>query len=218
MAKTTTSLYYIICSQLLNYGYNEFISEDGNQLSFFDPSRRVMGAICEYQDLNIRLACQQTIFFGLSFLGVKRLRFEKEFINRFINRNIKFQTYETARNLLVAYALQNSEMITALYSGENFIQSKSESSSTNAQNSESNSKNASLFTDLPQDNVNVNLDENTLNYATNKTISKSNNTGNTSGNTSSTSTAYSIDNMTKLYEFREQMFSDLDKMLFSQIY
>jgi len=218
MAKTTTSLYYIICSQLLNNGYNEFLSEDGNQLSFFDPNRRVMGAICAYQDLNIRLSCQQTIFFGLSFLGIKRLRFEQEFINRFLNRNIKFQTYETARNLLVSYALQNMEMITELYSGENFIQSKSISTSTNAQNSESNSKNASLFTDLPQDNVNINLDENTLNYATNKTISKSNNTGNTSGNTSSTSTAYSIDNMQKLYEFRDKMFSDLDKLLFSQLY
>lgn len=127
MAKTTTSLYYIICSQLLNNGYNEFISEDGNQISFFDPSRRVMGAICNYDNLDIRLACQQTIFFGLSFLGVKRLRFEKEFINRFLNRNIKYQTYETARNLLVQYALQNSETLTAIYSGENFIQSKSES-------------------------------------------------------------------------------------------
>ena len=105
MSKTTTNLYYIIQAELKNNGYNEFLSKNKNQLTFFDPERRILSTILKYEDNEVISACRNTIFYGLSILMKNRSRFEKEFINHFLLRNVKYQTYEVSRLYSFKYLL-----------------------------------------------------------------------------------------------------------------
>lgn len=218
MSKTTTSLYYIICSEAINLGYNEFVSDNHNQLTFFDNNHRIMSQLCQYENERIIKACQNTIFYGLNVLNENRKRFEKEFINHFLQRNIKYQTYENSRNLLVSYCVRNLEMIKSIYDAENFILGKSLTENIGTSTSENESRNNNLFSDLPQNNTNINLNVEGMDYATNTTISKGKSTG--TGNTTSNAMSknYNIDTLEKVYTFKQRIFDELDVLLFSQIF
>lgn len=216
--KITSSLYYIICSELMNSGYNEFITQNRNQLTYYDKNARVISQINMYEKDEIIKACQNTIFYGLSFLNNNRKRFEKEFINHFLNRNIKYQTYEVARLQLVSFVFENLELIESIYNAENLLLGKSQTTSTGKTTSETINKNNSLYADLPQDNINMNVNNDTLDYASNNSINKSKSNGTSDSNNVSNSQSYNIDNLTKLYMFKAQLFNDLDKRLFSQLF
>lgn len=215
--KITSSLYYIICSELINSGYNEFITQNRNQLTYYDKNARVISQINMYEKDEIIKACQNTIFYGLSFLN-NRKRFEKEFINHFLTRNIKYQTYEVARLQLVSFVFENLELIESIYNAENLLLGKSQTASTGKITSETTNKNNSLYADLPQDNINMNVNNDTLDYASNNSINKSKSNGTSDSNNVSNSQSYNIDNLTKLYMFKAQLFNDLDKRLFSQLF
>ena len=216
--KITSSLYYIICSELMNSGYNEFITQNRNQLTYYDKNARVVSQINMYEKDEIIKACQNTIFYGLSFLNNHRKRFEKEFINHFLTRNIKYQTYEVARLQLVSFVFENFELIESIYNAENLLLGKSQTTSTGKITSETTNKNNSLYADLPQDNINMNVNNDTLDYASNNSINKSKSNGTSDSNNVSNSQSYNIDNLTKLYMFKAQLFNDLDKRLFSQLF
>lgn len=218
MSKTTTSLYYIICSESINLGYNEFISDNHNQLTFFDNNRRIMSQLSIYENERIIKACQNTIFYGLDVLSTNRKRFEKEFINHFLQRNIKYQTYENSRNLLVSYCVRNLEIINSIYNAESFILGKTITDNTGTSTSENESRNNNLFADLPQNNTNINLNVEGMDYATNTTISKGKSTGTGNTTSQSTSSTYNIDTIEKVYTFKQRMFDELDVLLFSQIF
>ena len=215
--KITSSLYYIICSELINSGYNEFITQNRNQLTYYDKNARVISQINMYEKDEIIKACQNTIFYGLSFLN-NRKRFEKEFINHFLTRNIKYQTYEVARLQLVSFVFENLEIIESIYNAENLLLGKSQTTSTGKTSSQTINKNNSLYADLPQDNVNMDVNNDTLDYASNNSINKSKSNGTSDSNNVSNSQSYNIDNLTKLYMFKAQLFNDLDKRLFSQLF
>ena len=218
MSKTTTSLYYIICSEAINLGYNEFVSDNHNQLTFFDNNRRIMSQLCQYENERIIKACQNTIFYGLNVLNENRKRFEKEFINHFLQRNIKYQTYENSRNLLVSYCVRNLEMIKSIYDAENFVLGKAISDNIVTSTSENESRNNNLFSDLPQNNTNINLNVEGMDYATNTTISKGKSTGTGNSTSNSMSKNYNIDTLEKVYTFKQRIFDELDVLLFSQIF
>lgn len=218
MSKTTTSLYYIICSEAVNIGYDEFISDNRNQLTFFDNNRRIMSQLCHYENESIIKACQNTIFYGLDVLSDNRKRFEKEFINHFLQRNIKYQTFENSRNLLVSYCVRNLEMLNSIYNAESFILGKTITGNTSTSTNENESRNNNLFSDLPQNNTNINLNVEGMDYATNTTISKGKSTGTGNTTSQSTSSIYNIDTLEKVYTFKQRMFNELDVLLFSQIF
>ena len=218
MSKTTTNLYYIIQAELKNNGYNEFLSKNKNQLTFFDPERRIMSTILKYENDEIVSACRNTIFYGLSILMQNRIRFEKEFINHFLLRNVKYQTYEVSRLYLTAFCLENLEMINAIYEAEKFILLQNENLNTSTSNGQNVSKSASLYTDLPQDNTGIDLNTESMDFATNKNLSKSSNNGQSNSTSNGLSKTYNIDTLTKVYLFKAQLFNDLDKLLFSQIF
>ena len=218
MSKTTTNLYYIIQAELKNNGYNEFLSKNKNQLTFFDPERRILSTILKYEDNEVISACRNTIFYGLSILMKNRSRFEKEFINHFMLRNVKYQTYEVSRLYLTSFCLENLEMINAIYEAEKFILSQSENQNNSVSNGQNVSKSASLYTDLPQDNTGIDLNTESMDFATNKNLSKSSNNGQSNSTSNGLSKTYNIDSLTKVYLFKAQLFNDLDKLLFSQIF
>ena len=229
--KTTTRLYDIIHTNYNNI-YGEFIKD--NQIIYFTPEFQFSRKVVDYDD-EIKTVSRNTIFYGLDFLDeTPRLRFEQEFLTRFLSRTIKFQTYELFNWKLVAYLRGVKEIITDYYININkYLQSYSSSTTndnssaqadTQAQ-SDTISRDNNLAVTLPQDNTDLSLDKENYNYAdsTAHSKSKSSNTNtqrtNSTQNSSQESNAISYDagRLAELQAYHDDLFNDLDKLLFSQI-
>lgn len=218
MSKTTTTLFYIIQSELLNNGYNEYLSQNHNQITVFDNERRIMSSITKYTNPEIISACENTIFYGLDLLTSNRLRFERDFLNTFLNSVIKYQTFEHFRSVLVGYLSTNLEVLTSIYQAELFIQGRTNTSTNGENTSETTGRNNNLFADLPQNNTGIDLNREGMDYATNTTISKSKSDSSGTNHTTTNNLSYNIDNLDKVYQFKKKIFDELDTLLFSQIF
>ena len=122
--KTTTRLYDVIYTTY-NKLYGDFIKD--NQIIYYNPEFQFSHKVVDYDD-EIKTVCRNTIFYGLDFLDdTSRLRFEQEFLSRFLSRTIKFQTYELFNWKLVAYVRGIKDIITDYYINiEKYLHSHSE--------------------------------------------------------------------------------------------
>ena len=229
--KTTTRLYDIIYTSY-NHKYNDFLRN--NQIVYFNPELQFSHKVVDY-DEEIKTVCRNTIFYGLDFLDeTSRLRFEQEFITRFLTRTIKFQTYEPFNWKLVAYVRGVKDIITDYYINiSKYLQGYSSSSASGNSTAQAEtrtqgetlSRDNNLAVTLPQDNTDLSLDKDTYNYADTTAHSKSrasnNNTQQTSNtqNTTQESTSISFDvgRLKELQAYHDDLFNDLDRLLFSQM-
>ena len=217
--KTTTRLYDIIYTTY-NQLYSDFI--DNHQITYFNPELQFSHKVVDYDD-EIKTVCRNTIFYGLDFLDdTSRLRFEQEFLSRFLSRTIKFQTYELFNWKLVAYLRGIKDIITDYYINiEKYLHSQSESSTLAGSNTEdvTISRDNNLAVTLPQDNTDLSLDKDTYDYADTTAHSKSRATNSSTQDTLQESEAisYDVTRLTELQAFHDNLFNDLDRMLFSQI-
>ena len=208
--KTTTRLYDIICAELDRHEFE--IYRSNNQLIFNQAN--LMRKTLEYKDTNFINMLQETLFYGTSNIN-KRERFEREFLQRFINRVIKYQTIDLFSTYLASFVSEYQELINYTYDKYDLlVTGQVETVSNN--NSTSTNKTNSIYSNLPQNQINMNLDIDTLDYADDNTISKSRSTN--SGTDKSTSSAYDIDALNKISALKEQIFKDMDNLLFSQLY
>ena len=217
--KTTTRLYDIIYSNY-NQLYSDFI--DNHQITYFNPEFQFSHKVVDY-DEEIKTVCRSTIFYGLDFLDeTSRLRFEQEFLSRFLSRTIKFQTYELFNWKLVAYVRGIKDIITEYYINiEKYIQGYSSSTATGNSKSqgETLTRDNNLEVTLPQDNTDLSLDKDTYDYADTTAHSKSRTSDASSQNTNQESNAisYDVTRLGELQAFHDNLFNDLDRLLFSQI-
>lgn len=229
--KTTTRLYDVIHSTY-NHLYGDFVR--GNQVIYYNPELQFSHKVVNY-DEEIKTVCRNTIFYGLDFLDdTSRLRFEQEFIARFLSRTIKFQTYELLNWKLTAHVLGVKEIITDYYTNANkYLQGHSSSTTSDKSTAkaetqsqgETLSRDNNLTVTLPQDNTDLSLDKETYDYADSTAHSKSsssntatqqtNNTQNTTQESESVS--YDVERLTELQAYHDTLFNDLDRLLFSQI-
>ena len=218
--KTTTRLYDIIYSNY-NKLYGDFIKD--NQMIYYNPEFQFSHKVVDY-DEEIKTVCRNTVFYGLDFLDeTSRLRFEQEFLSRFLSRTIKFQTYELFNWKLVAYLRGVKDIITDYYTNiGKYIQGYSSSTASANSNSkgETLSRDNNLEVTLPQDNTDLSLDKDTYDYADTTAHSKSKTSDNSTQNTNqeSNSISYDVTRLTELQAFHDELFNELDKMLFSQIF
>ena len=218
--KTTTRLYDIIYSNY-NKLYGDFIKD--NQIIYFNPEFQFSHKVVDYDD-EIKTVCRNTIFYGLDFLDeTPRQRFEQEFLSRFLSRTIKFQTYELFNWKLVAYLRGIKDIITDYYTNiEKYIQGYSSSSTSGNTKSqgETLTRDNNLAVSLPQDNTDLSLDKDTYDYADTTAHSKSKTSDASSQNTNqeSNSISYDVGRLTELQAFHDNLFNELDRMLFSQIF
>ena len=218
--KTTTRLYDVIYTTY-NKLYSDFI--DNHQITYFNPEFQFSHKVVDYDD-EIKTVCRNTIFYGLDFLDeTSRLRFEQEFLSRFLSRTIKFQTYELFNWKLVAYLRGVKDIITDYYTNiGKYIQGYSSSSSSGNTKSqgETLTRDNNLEVTLPQDNTDLSLDKDTYDYADTTAHSKSRTSDNSTQNTTgeNNSISYDVRRLTELQAFHDNLFNDLDKMLFSQIF
>lgn len=208
--KTTSRLYDIIYGELDRHRVE--IYRTNNQLIFNQAN--LMRKTLEYKDPNFIKMLQETFFYGTSTIN-QRERFEREFLQRFINRVIKFQTVDLFSTYLASFVSEYQELINYTYDKyDMLVTGQVETVSNN--NSTSTNKSNSIYSNLPQNQINMNLDIDTLDYADDNTISKSRATNN--GTDRSTSSAYDIESLNKISALKEQIFKDMDNLLFSQLY
>ena len=217
--KTTTRLYDVIYTTY-NQLYSDFI--DNHQITYFNPELQFSHKVVDYDD-EIKTVCRDTIFYGLDFLDeTPRQRFEQEFLTRFLSRTIKFQTYELFNWKLVAYVRGIKDIITDYYINiEKYLHSQSESSTLAGSNTEgvTISRDNNLAVSLPQDNTDLSLDKDTYDYADTTAHSKSKTSDNTTQNSTqeNNSISYDVTRLSELQAFHDNLFNDLDKLLFSQV-
>ena len=218
--KTTTRLYDVIHSTYIKL-YGEFIKD--NQIIYYNPEFQFSHKVVDYDD-EIKTVCRDTIFYGLDFLDeTSRLRFEQEFLSRILSRTIKFQTYELLNWKLVAYLRGVKDIITDYYINiDKYIQAYSSSSTSGNSNSqgETISRDNNLEVTLPQDNTDLSLDKDTYDYADTTAHSKSKTSDNSTQNTNQESNAisYDVTRLGELQAFHDNLFNELDRLLFSQIF
>lgn len=168
----------------------------------------------EYKDTYFINMLRETLFYGTTPIN-KRERFEREFLQRFINRVIKYQTVDLFATYLATFVSEYQELINYCYDKyDMLVLGQVDTVSNN--NSTSTNKSNSIYSNLPQNQINMNLDIDTLDYADDNTITKSR--GTNSGTDKSTSSAYDIDALSKISALKEQIFKDMDNLLFSQLY
>ena len=229
--KTTTRLYDVIYTTYNNI-YGDFLRD--NQIIYFNPELQFSHKVVDY-DEEIKTVCRNTIFYGLDFLDeTSRKRFEQEFLTRFLSRTIKFQTYELFNWKLVAYLRGVKDIITDYYININkYIQGYSQTNDTgnsvlNGQThaqGETQTRDNNLAVTLPQDNTDLSLDKDSYDYAdtTAHSKSKSSNTNTqTTNNTQNTtqqseSISYEVGRLFELQAYHDDLFNDLDRLLFSQM-
>ena len=217
--KTTTRLYDVIYTTY-NKLYSDFI--DSHQITYFNPELQFSHKVVDY-DEEIKTVCRNTIFYGLDFLDdTSRGRFEQEFLARFLSRTIKFQTYELFNWKLVAYLRGIKDIITDYYINiEKYLHNQSETSTLAGSNTEgvTISRDNNLAVTLPQDNTNLSLDKDTYDYADTTAHSKSRTSDTSTQDTLQESEAisYDVGRLTELQAFHDNLFNELDRLLFSQI-
>ena len=208
--KTTSRLYDIIYGELERHRAE--IYRSNNQIIFNQAN--LMRKTLEYKDPHFIKMLEDNLFYGTSTIN-QRQRFEREFLQRFINRVIKFQTVDLFSTYLASFISEYQELINYTYDKYDIlVTGQVETVSNN--NTTSTNKTNSIYSNLPQNQINMNLDIDTLDYADDNTISKSRSTN--SGTDRSTSSAYDIDALNKISALKEQIFKDMDNLLFSQLY
>ena len=217
--KTTTRLYDVIYTTYNNI-YGDFIRD--NQIIYFTPELQFSHKVVDY-DEEIKTVCRNTIFYGLDFLDeTSRLRFEQEFLARFLSRTIKFQTYELFNWKLVAYLRGVKDIVTDYYININkYIQGYSSSTASGNSNSqgETLTRDNNLAVTLPQDETDLSLDKDTYDYADTTAHSKSRASNTTTQDTAqeSETISYEVGRLAELQAYHDDLFNDLDRLLFSQI-
>lgn len=217
--KTTTRLYDVIYTTYNNI-YSDFLRD--NQIVYYNPELQFSHKVLDY-DKEVITVCRNTIFYGLDFLDeTPRLRFEQEFLTRFLSRTIKFQTYELFNWKLVAYLRGVKEIITDYYTNANkYLQGYSLSTASGNSNSqgETLSRDNNLAVTLPQDNTDLSLDKETYDYADTTAHSKSRASNTTTQDTTQTSDTitYDVARLSELQAYHDSLFNDLDRLLFSQM-
>lgn len=217
--KTTTRLYDVIYSTYDRL-YGDFMRD--NKIIYFDDRFQFSHKVVDY-DEEIKTVCRNTIFYGLDFLDeTSRLRFEQEFLTRFLSRTIKFQTYENFNWKLVSYVRGVKDIINDYYINANkYLQgySQSNASGNSKSQGETLSRDNNIAVSLPQDNTDLSLDKETYDYADTTAHSKSRASNNTTQDTTQTSDTinYDVSRLSELQAYHESLFNDLDRLLFSQM-
>lgn len=218
--KTTTRLFDILYTTY-NQLYSDYI--DNHQITYYNPELQFSHKVLQY-DEKVKSVCRNTIFYGLDFLPDKvRDEFEVEFLARFLNRTIKFQTYETFNFRLVSFIHGIKDIVEDYYvNGKKYLNSNVNTygNSTAKSTGTTLTRDNNLAVTLPQDNTDLSLDKEIYDYADTTAHSKSRatNTNESEADDVTRQESFEVGRMRELYTFHNDLYADLDRMLFSQIF
>lgn len=213
MGKTTTTVFEILKSELINTGHNEFYTN--NRIVFYDDDFSFIKKIMKY-DEDIEKIVNRIFFQDEKLLNSKSDKeFKKTFVNKFLNRQISRQTVEDFSSQVLYTFLNNYDYINRVYddiekylTGETVQDTKASDSKVN--------DNRTLMSTLPQSEINLNVNDSELTYGDTNTITKNKNDG--ENNSNSKTNNFNIDNLIKLKGLLEIVFDDFDRNCFLQIF
>lgn len=195
--KTTTTLMDILQGELIRSGKSEFYQK--NHIEWFNDDYSFIQKVLKY-DPDVQTIVDQIFFRGYKFPSEHTdFNFKKSFINRFLNREIAFQTVEVFSARVVSKCINQEVYITECFDKlDDFIndraQSKThsetkttnqtdtnnnnETNGTNDSSSDNQDDNRTLQSDLPSNNINLNVDDTVLDYGNQNNISRNKGTSN----------------------------------------
>lgn len=203
--KSTTRLYDILRTSWQNYqndhkNYNQLIST-----SFFNDNllERMLN-----KDTDLLAFIKATIFLGSKVPD----DFIWTFLDRFLMRSIKFQTFDLFRLQLVSEIKVHEAIINAIYGvlKDSYLVGKEFTDGTGT--SKDTTVGKALSSSLPQQSV----DFDQVDYA--DSLDKNENTGNTYSQQHTETGSYSLKQVNDYSDLADNLFIELDKRLFSQIY
>lgn len=211
--KITTTIEEMIKSELIKKGKNEF--HEKNKLTFFSDEHAFIKKMMFY-DEDVQEIVNR-MFFGNEklLLDESDINFKKQFVNRFLNRQIAFQTVESFSSQVIYTLLSNYEYINVLFDNlDDFVTGKQTGTDESKGNETIDDR--ELRATLPQREVNMNVDDTNLNFADENNISKRK--AEREDNKESESRNYSIDELIKSNNLIHEMFKIFDKQCFLQIW
>lgn len=213
MSKYTVTMHDYLTSEFQNMGYNEFLETDANGANIIKGfGNGFIHNQIDYDDTT-KFIVDSKIFHGFTFTNQDAdVNFKKAFINRFMNREIKFQTIDIFASRLVSLCIENDVFISTYFSSDinKYLNNQSESNGSN--NSTSDSRN--LISTLPQSEINLDIDDDVLTYGDSNNISKNKN----SGSNQSQNKSYNLNNLNEIFKMKDIMLNEFDKKLFMQIW
>lgn len=172
---------------------------------------------------NAKELVQSYLFSGTNFsLSQDEIdSFQRDFINRFLNRSIKQQTFELFKMHLISEVMVRKQVIEVLYGtitrGKYLNEQTQTISNGNSNtNNQSTSEGTTTSTSLPQTMV----DFNSVDYADNLDKNQDTQQTNSESTNSNTSTNVKMTfaNLQSYQDMKTQLFAELDKALFSQVF
>ncbi len=168
-----------------------------------------------YTDM-INDLCNHAFFSGYILSDEKADRFfKKMFVNRFLVREIGFQTVDIFRTRLIGLLLQYEQYIVNTYTNfEKMFTGHTENSTQ--QNGQGLNKQRYAHVSLPQNNVNIDLNNDIAEYADINDLT--NNSSNNQNNSKTVSDKFSPDVLAKLENVYQKVLDEFDRKLFLQVF
>jgi len=213
--KITTRIIDILQSELINSGKNEFYNE--GQLTFFNNSEDfsfIQKAI-KY-DTDIEEIVNKKFFRNVTLdMPTSDKKFKRMFINKFLDREIGYQTLESFSAKITYFLLAHLDYINHLFDNlDDYILGQSNTRTDGQGNSITDNRNA--HSELPQDEININVDNTILNYANNNTINRNKRVSDDTSNTKSE--RHSLDELLKTKSLIDDLFEEMDRRYFLQVF
>lgn len=167
-------------------------------------------------DDDVRRIVDDIVFQGLTLERESTdISFKREFINKFLYREIAFQTLELFSSQVCYNFMINMGYLNRIYDDlEDYIQGKSLSESS--EQGDSTNDNRYLSSSLPQTEVNLNVDNTVLDYGDTNTISRTKDQR--QGSSNATTKQFNIDNLLKTRGLKDDVFTLFDSRCFLQIW
>lgn len=214
--KTTTTLEEILRNEASKYkNWDDIFNSKNGQFIRYGGEDALIYQVAKYTDMIADVA-DHAFFSGYKLSDENADRFfKKMFVNRFLVREIGFQTVDIFRTRLIGLLLQYEQYIVNTYKNyEKMFTGHSENSTD--QKGQGLNKQRYAHISLPQNNVNIDLNNDNAEYADINDLT--NNSSNNSNNSKTVSNKFSPDVLAKLQNVYQKVLDDFDKKLFLQVF
>ena len=214
--KTTTTLEEILRNEASKYkNWDDIFNDESGQFIRYGATDALIYQVAQYSDMVSEL-CDHAFFSGYRLSDEKADRFfKKMFVNRFLVREIGFQTVDIFRTRLIGLLLQYEQYIVNTYKNYDKMFT-GHSENTTDQKGQGINKQRYAHVSLPQNNVNIDLNNDNAEYADINDLT--NNSSNNTNNSKTVSDKFSPDVLVKLQNVYQKVLDDFDRKLFLQVY
>lgn len=214
--KTTTTLEDILRNEAAKYkNWDDIFNSKNGQLIRYGATDALIYQVAQYTGMVSDL-CNHAFFSGYTLSDEKADKFfKKMFVNRFLIREIGFQTVDIFRTRLLGMLLQYEQYIVNTYKNYDKMFS-GHSESTTDQKGEGMNKQRYAHISLPQNNVNIDLNNDIAEYADINDLT--NNSTDNSNNSKTVSDKFSPEVLSKLQNVYQRLLDDFDRKLFLQVF